>query len=313
MVGAVRAEELDQGRLYIDLGFRDHEGLVAAYLAPLEQGFALVETGPSTCRDRLMSGLGAAGVTPEEVRQVILTHIHLDHAGGAGALAEKLPRAEFWVHRAGLPHLVDPRRLIASARRAWGPAADPLWGPILPLPAGRVRALDGGETLAVRGGWLRILATPGHAGHHVSVLDEPVRTLLTGDSAGVRLPGSLSARPALPPPELDIGQLLESLELMAQADPQRLFYTHFGPSDEGAEALRAHGRAVQRWANAGLAAARENAEVEHVAHALAREESRRIAELGGDPSSDAEELVSAYTMAAQGLLRYYRTRGDIVP
>ena len=297
--------------MYLDLGFRDHEGLVAAYLVPLDQGYALVETGPASCEERLRAGLDSAGISPSEIRQVSLTHVHLDHAGGAGVMARRLPKAEFIVHRAGLAHLVDPTRLIASARRAWGAAADPLWGPIVPLPAERAHAVDGGERLPVRGGEIRVLATPGHASHHISLVDVPVRTVLTGDSAGVLLPGSRSARPALPPPDLDIGQLLDSLQVMAAVRPQRLFYTHFGPSEAGARALHEHAEAVRRWVAAGERAARERPEVEHVASALREAERRRLQELGGPGPSDTEELVSGYTMAAQGLLRYFRIHGII--
>ena len=138
--------ELGQGRILLDLDFRDTEGLIAAYLLPQEEGWTLVETGPTTCREALLAAVDRAGVAPAEVRRILVTHIHLDHAGGMGSLAEAFPRATFYAHELGVPHLLDPTRLIASARRAWGEASDALWGTIVPLPAARLVALHGGES-----------------------------------------------------------------------------------------------------------------------------------------------------------------------
>jgi glyoxylase-like metal-dependent hydrolase (beta-lactamase superfamily II) len=306
-----QVEDLGQDRLQIDLDFRDVEGLIASFAIRGPGGWTLIETGPSSCRDRLASGLSAAGIDPLEVERVLVTHVHLDHAGGLGVAAGMFPKATLYVHTEGLAHMLDPTKLAASARRAWGAAADPLWGPILPVPADRIVALAGGERLPVFGGDVVVVATPGHARHHLSFFDESTRSMYTGDSAGVRIPGADHVRPALPPPDLDLEELVESVERMRLLDPERLLYTHFGAQSEGSHALAGYPAMVRRWRDVALAAARETPTVEHVSAALQRsEEELRRSALETD-DDDRPEMISGTAMAAQGLLRYFRTRGLI--
>jgi glyoxylase-like metal-dependent hydrolase (beta-lactamase superfamily II) len=308
-VSAVHVEELGSDRFQIDLDFRDVEGLIASYALPGPSGWTLVETGPTTCREHLLEGVAAAGIEPGEVDRVLVTHIHLDHAGGLGTAAEMFPRATLYVHREGLAHMLDPSKLIASARRAWGAAADPLWGTILPVPPGRLVALSGGERLPLRQGDLLVVNTPGHAKHHLAFFDETTRSLFTGDAAGVHLPGTDRVRPALPPPDLDLEALVESVDRMRELHPDRLLYTHFGPRKGAVEALSQYPSLVLRWRDVALQAAREDPSVDHVAAALQRsEDESRPRTTSADSRPD---LISGTALAAQGLLRYFRTRGLI--
>ena len=299
-----RIVDLGGDRQMLDLGFRDEEGLIAAYLLPLPEGWALIETGPTTCRDHLLRGLEAAGVDRDEVRDVLVTHIHLDHAGGVGALAELLPRAVFHAHELGIPHLADPSRLVAGARRVWGEASDRLWGVVAPTPVPRLHGLRGGETLPLRDGSLQILATPGHAKHHLAFFDTAARAVFTGDGAGVLLEGSSRLRPAVPPPDLDLEQLYASLDLMRQTEPRLVLLSHFGPTPNGAADLQRYRVEVERWRAVALAAARERADVEYIAGRLRELDAPGAAE-------DRASLVSGYDLAAQGFLRYFRVHGDI--
>jgi glyoxylase-like metal-dependent hydrolase (beta-lactamase superfamily II) len=303
-----RVLELGQGRLLLDIDFRDTEGLVASYLLPEEEGWTLIETGPSTCREALLAGIDRAGVARDEVRHVLVTHIHLDHAGGVGALTEALPRATFYAHELGVPHLIDPTKLVASARRAWGAAADPLWGPILPVPSPRIVALHGGERFPLRGGELSVLATPGHAKHHLAFFDSGLRGVFTGDGAGVRLERSSRVRPAVPPPDLDLEQLFSSVEAMQRLDPALVLYSHFGPSPEGARDLDRYRAIVEEWRDVALAAARENPEVDHVTERL-RAHDLGAAVAARATNDDRSTLVSGYELAARGFLRYFETHG----
>jgi glyoxylase-like metal-dependent hydrolase (beta-lactamase superfamily II) len=304
-VSSPRVLELGQGRQLLDLDFRDTEGLVAAYLLPEEAGWTLIETGPSTCRDALLAGVGRAGVRPEEIRHVLVTHIHLDHAGGIGALPDAFPNATFYAHELGVPHLLEPSRLVASARRAWGAAADPLWGPILPVAPSRLRALRGGERFPLRGGELSVIATPGHARHHLAFFDSATRGVFTGDGAGVRLERSSRIRPAVPPPDLDLDQLFASVDAMRRLEPARVLFSHFGPSPDGAADLARYRGVVEEWRDVALEAARERPEVGFLTERL-REHDRPE---GTTSADDRSVLVSGYELAAAGFLRYFETHG----
>ncbi len=306
---APRVLDLGQGRQLLDLDFRDTEGLVAAYLLPGPDGWTLVETGPSTCREALLAGIARAGVSPEEVRRVFVTHIHLDHAGGMGAIVDALPRATFYAHELGVPHMIDPARLVASARRAWGEAvSDQLWGAIPPVPAARIVPLHGGEKFPLDHGELEVLATPGHARHHLAFFDTAVRAIFTGDGAGVRLEHSSHLRPAVPPPDLDLEQLFASIEVMRATDPKLVLFSHFGPSPEGASDLRRYRTIVEQWRDVALVAARERADPEFI---TARLQEYDLGGGSGTMPPPGEEIISSYRLAAQGFLRYFGTHGLI--
>lgn len=301
-----RVRELGLGRQLVDLDFRDTEGLVAAYLLPQEGGWTLVETGPSTCRDALLRGVARAGVSPPEVRRVFVTHIHLDHAGGMGGIVNAFPNATFYAHELGVPHMIDPTKLVASARRAWGSASDLLWGPIAPVPQARIVALRGGERFSLEHGELQVLATPGHAKHHLAFFDTGLRGIFTGDGAGVRLENSPHLRPAVPPPDLDLDQLFTSLDVMRRTDPKLVLFSHFGPSPDGASELVRYRTIVEQWRDVALVAAREQANPEFVAERLRAHDAASGAVL---ESTDRESIISSYDLAARGFLRYFEAKG----
>ncbi len=311
-MGGPRVSELGDGRLMLDLNFRGKEGLIASYLVPAPSGWTLIESGPASVHESLVEGLREAGITPSEVTRVFVTHIHLDHAGGVGNLAIALPKAQFFVHALGLPHLVDPTRLRASAERAWGAGSDQLWGPILPTPGARLVPLSGGERFPVVGGDLRVIPTPGHASHHLAFFDRGASSLFVGDAAGVLIAAARSARPSLPPPDLDLEKLFSSLDALVQLDPRSVMYTHFGRGPRGVVELREHRHAVERWRDVALRAARESPDVAHVAAALRTTDegaSGGAAESSGE--DDRVAMISGYEMTARGLLRYFTKKGFI--
>ncbi|MBA2364740.1 MAG: MBL fold metallo-hydrolase, partial [Chloroflexia bacterium] len=192
------------GPAVLDLRFQGEAEAIASYLLIGAEDAALIETGPTSTLGSLMAGLAAAGVAPDRVTKVLLTHIHLDHAGAAGSLMRLLPNASVYVHAAGAHHLIDPAKLLASAQRIYGKHMDRLWGEVLPVPAERVVVLDDGERIIAGGRELTALYTPGHASHHIAYWDATGRGIYTGDAAGIRLPGGEAVLPPTPPPDLDL-------------------------------------------------------------------------------------------------------------
>jgi glyoxylase-like metal-dependent hydrolase (beta-lactamase superfamily II) len=218
----------------IDTRHLGREHVIASYFV---HG-ALVDPGPTSCLDTLLGGLG-----DQRPRALLLTHIHLDHAGASGSLVQRWPDLEVYVHEVGAPHLIDPSRLVKSAGRLYGDAMDRLWGDMLPVPEENLRILSGGER--VLDDRFEVAYTPGHASHHVSYFCDGVA--FAGDTAGVRIGSGLTIPPT-PPPDVDIEAWQESLGRIAAWRPERLAITHFGLSDDVEAQLHELGDRLDRWA-----------------------------------------------------------------
>ncbi len=212
----------------IDLQFQGRPNVIAAYLFYDGTSAALVETGPASTVGNLLEGVQAAGVPLEALRQLVVTHIHLDHSGGAGVLAHRLPWVKVYVHPIGAPHLADPSKLLASAARLYGDQMETLWGTTLPVPQEKIVIVNDGDEIKIPGSTLRALDTPGHARHHHAYLDASSGLLFTGDIAGVRMPGVPYVRPPTPPPELDLEAWIASLAKLRATKATGLCLTHFG-------------------------------------------------------------------------------------
>lgn len=208
----------------LDLLHRGLEGAICCYVLDAPEP-TIVDPGPTTTLDRLVDGLAAAGVGPRDLRHVLLTHIHLDHAGATGRLLEVFPDAAVHVHEDGASHLVDPVKLVASTRRTFGDLHDELWGDVKPVPEDRIRAWRPGEP----GPWpgLRPVATPGHISHHVAYLDEREGTLFSGDAMGI-VHGDGPTHPPTPPPAVDLRAWARTLAEIRAIGPERFGATHFG-------------------------------------------------------------------------------------
>ncbi len=303
-----RIQRVADDLILLDLHFQNTPQAVGAYLL-LGDRPALIETGPTSTLPHLLEGLREAGVDPSHLRAAAVTHIHLDHAGAAGALARLLPHLEVYVHPVGAPHLADPTRLVASAGRLYGDALADLFGEVVPVPADRVHALADGAPVLLGSRTLVARDTPGHARHHHVYWDPASGDLFTGDVAGVVLPGSRYVRAPTPPPELDVPAWERSLALMRSLRPRRLLLTHFGPHagaeellDRLDESLHRHVDLVRRLLEAG---ADEDAIVAQV-RAAAREE---IARRDGPDAVARYEVVMPVRQSVLGLIRYVRTGG----
>ena len=224
----------------IDLNFGASPESIGVYLVDTDDGPALFDCGPSSTIEALETGLAANGLELTDVRHLLLSHIHLDHAGAAGSLVRKSPDLTVWVSPVGRAHVIDPSRLERSARRLYGDMFDPLWGELAPVPEENVRVADG-DVL----GW-DAFPTPGHASHHVSYLRDG--TLLAGDATGVRMPGASYVLPVCPPPDITVEGWHETIAEIRRREPDRLALIHFGVHEDVEAHLDRLEVELDRWA-----------------------------------------------------------------
>ncbi len=242
---------LAPGVVEIDTLLGGWEHMTAGYLMTGPEP-VLVETGSQSSVPALLSALDDLGIGPLDLAHVVVTHIHLDHAGGVGDVARAFPRATVHVHAKGARHLVDPSRLVASAAQVYGDLLDSLYGRLDPTPADRVHVLEDGDAIEVGPGRrLVCVDSPGHAKHHLAVHDEgdgASGLLFTGDAVGVRLPDGGVLRPATPPPDFDLDQALASLQRFADRRPEALCLAHYGLVPDPAAVLDEAEGVLRRWA-----------------------------------------------------------------
>jgi glyoxylase-like metal-dependent hydrolase (beta-lactamase superfamily II) len=249
----------------------------------------IVDPGPSSCLETLLEGLES------EPRALLLTHIHLDHAGASGSLVERFPKLRVYVHEVGAPHLVDPGKLLESASRLYGDDMERLWGEVLPVPAANVVALSGGEE--VEG--FRVTYTPGHASHHVAYLHEATGDAYVGDVAGVRIPPLEFTVAPTPPPDIDVEAWERSLQAVADSFPERLCLTHFGRVDDVASQLERLRQALRANAERARCGDRDRF--------LASLEAEIDAEADGDVAERLRQAALPEQLWL-GLERYWRKR-----
>jgi glyoxylase-like metal-dependent hydrolase (beta-lactamase superfamily II) len=273
----------------LDLRHLGHERVIGAYLLETEDGPALQDCGPSTCVTELKARLAERGLELQAVRHLLLSHIHLDHAGAAGVLVREHPELQVHVSEIGAPHLIDPSRLEASARRLYGDEFDTLWGELAPVPEANVH-VAGDETLG-----LATFPTPGHASHHVCYLDGE-GTLYAGDAAGVRIQPSRFVLPPTPPPEVDLEAWDRTIDEILARRPERLALIHFGVADDPQRHLTELRERLHEWAGR----VRDGATEEEFSAAAA-------ADLG--PERPAYDQAMPFWQSYAGLKRYWEKRG----
>lgn len=297
------------GLSYFDLDFLGRPRVIAVAVAGGADGVALIDPGPSTCLERLRSELAAAGVTAADVRTVLLTHIHLDHAGVTGTLVRENPAIEVYVHERGAPHMIDPARLLASAARLYGADMDRLWGAFLPVPEANIRVLRGGERLAAGGRRFDVAYTPGHASHHVSYFDPSSGVAFVGDTAGVRTGQALFVMPPTPPPDIDLEVWAESIELLRGWRPATLFATHFGPHEDAEAHLDAFGQHLAALAELARGLLEEDGSDAERLRKFVHESRVYLQRHLPADEVDLYDFAAPLTLGWLGLQRYWRKRG----
>ena len=298
---------LTAGISYFDLEFQGRPRIIASAVVAGRSGVAIVDPGPSSTLPTLRRALAEAGVTLADVTDVMLTHIHLDHAGSTGTLVGEQPRIRVWVHEAGAPHLAAPGKLVASAARLWGDDMDRLWGEVRPVAGDAISVLHGGERIQAGGRSWEVAYTPGHASHHVSYFDRDSGIALVGDAAGIRMPGGIAVPPT-PPPDIDLELWADSLARIDAWRAETLFVTHFGPSSPSAAHLsemREHLALVAGLAKASLA--RQGGDEDREAW-FSNELRRELRHRAGADAATSYEFAGRFDLNWRGLARYWRKK-----
>lgn len=292
--------------LTLDLEFLGRAGVIATAAIPCDGGVVLVDPGPTSCLPALTRALAAHGYTLRDVQALLITHIHLDHAGACGTLAQALPGVPVYVHAFGARHLAQPEKLLASATRLYGAEMDRLWGAFLPVPEASLRPLAGREKVEAGGRTFRVEHTPGHAVHHVTFLDLADGTAYVGDTAGIVIGKYVLA--ATPPPDIDFRLWHDSLEVIAAMSPSSLFLTHFGVVADAPEHLHRYRGVLDRTADAARLALKAGGDEPALVEAWVRHLRDDARTVLSEAEALAAEAAAPFDQIWQGAARYWRKR-----
>jgi glyoxylase-like metal-dependent hydrolase (beta-lactamase superfamily II) len=299
---------LASGLSYVDLNFLGVPRIIATVVLHGPGGVALIDPGPSSTLPALRAALEHAGIAMADLRAIVLTHIHLDHAGATGTLVHQNPALRVYVHEKGAPHLVAPDRLIASATRLWGAEMDRLWGEFRPVPEHALTILRGGERFTAGARDLDVAYTPGHASHHVSYYNADSGVAFVGDTAGIRCADRGFVLPPTPPPDIDLEVWRDSLARIGRWRPATLFVTHFGPHAPAAAHLTEMAENLDL--TAGLARAslgREGTDQDREAW-FTEEVRRELRKRHSEADAQAYEVAGRFDLNWRGLARYWRKK-----
>ncbi len=303
--------QLSPGTWQISLPFQGEHTIIGSYLLAGSNEIALIDPGPGSTIEALLAGIREAGFDPREVTHLLVTHVHLDHAGVVGSLLHHMPKAKVYAHSKGAPHLLDTTKVVASATRIFGERMHELWGEIESVPQDRLQTIDGNTILNVADRRLEVHYTPGHAIHHVIFFDVHTGNLFAGDVAGVRLPGVDYVRPPTPPPDLDIETWSESIDKIKRLRPDVLYLAHFGPTKNPAyhlERLRKKLYSLGDFVLNAMRSGQDEAEIIAMLRASTELELQRIT---SDPHSlNRYEIATSSQMTVQGYMRYWKLKSQ---
>ena len=294
---------------FVDVQFLGFPSIIATAVLHGPGGVALVDPGPSTSLTALRRALDQKGIRIADVRQVLLTHIHLDHAGSTGSLLDENPSTEVFVHERGAAHLADPSKLLASAGRLYGQDMERLWGEVRPVPAARIRPLAGGERLTAGGREVEVAYTPGHASHHVSYFEPSSRVAFVGDTAGIRRGSGVYVLPASPPPDIDLDAWRASEQQILAWNPDTLFLTHFGPFQGARQHFQQLMERLEEWNRIIRRLLRDEALTDDERQSLfVAEATRDLRRVVGVAEAEQYSRAGSLAYSWQGLARYWRKR-----
>ncbi|HEX7091026.1 MAG TPA: MBL fold metallo-hydrolase [Longimicrobiales bacterium] len=295
--------------MVLDIDYLGQRGAIGAFLLETASGCAIVDPGPASALPGLRARLAEQGLAVADLEAILLTHIHLDHAGATGTLVRENPRLRVYVHERGAPHLADPTRLLASAARLYGDAMERLWGEFLPVPRENLHALAGGEDVRLGARVLETAYTPGHAVHHLCYHDPASGIAFVGDTGGLRLDNARVVLPLTPPPDFDLEEWKRSLARIAAWRPERLVVTHFGFADDVPWHLNELERGLEDWTARVRASLAREATDDERARAFAAEVSAGLA--GRLPAGELARYAAGAALEAcwAGIARWVRKQG----
>jgi glyoxylase-like metal-dependent hydrolase (beta-lactamase superfamily II) len=302
---------LTHGLSWIDLQFHGRPHVIATVVAQSRGGVALIDPGPTSCLASLELGLQSNGVRWPDVHHILLTHIHLDHAGATGTIVREHPHIKVLVHERGAKHLADPSRLIESATRIYGERMEPLWGEFAAVPAANLVVLSGGEKIDAGGRSFEVAYTPGHASHHVSYFDGSSGVAFVGDTAGVCIGGGY-VLPPTPPPDIDVELWKTSVDTILAWSPTTLMLTHFGPVMVVRPHLAALMENLRATSAIALSLLKEAGSDEERARAFADKVRHLLRSQMTEAQVATYVVAAAYEHLFSGLARYWRKKGAVV-
>jgi glyoxylase-like metal-dependent hydrolase (beta-lactamase superfamily II) len=298
---------LATGLSWVDLLFLGRPHAVATAVVRAPGAMALIDPGPTSCLDSLDLGLQHQGLRLSEVTHILLTHIHLDHAGATGTIVRRYPHVQVLVHERGAPHMADPEKLMASAARLYGDQMDRLWGEFAAVPVQNLTVLAGGERIDAGGRSFEVAYTPGHASHHVSYYDRSSGIAFVGDTAGVCIDGGY-VLPPTPPPDIDVEAWTASAARIEAWSPQTLFLTHFGPVQGAVPHLRALVENLETTAGIVRTRLAEPGTDEEKSRRFAEDLQRELRRRMTDAQCAAYMVAAPPELLWPGLARYWRKK-----
>ena len=292
----------------LELCWAGHPRSIASALLRFGDCVALVDPGPTSTIAYLREQLAGNGLGITDLDALLLTHIHLDHAGGCGSLVRENPRLRVYVHSRGAPHMADPRKLLDSARRLYGDTMQRLYGEVLAVPQSNLDVLEGGESLTMGSRQLDVLYTPGHAAHHVTYVDSLEGVAFVGDTAGIAIEGHPFVLPATPPPDINLELWNTSLDAIAALHAKRLFLTHFGFSDHPAQHINSFRERLLRWSDLAARVLSEGTEESQAREAFIKAVAVEARQFLSREEVDLYLFNGSLHLSWLGLARYHRKR-----
>ncbi len=299
---------LAPGLDFFDINFIGQPGIIATGLLHGADGIALVDPGPTTCLPALRSALAERGFTTADVRWILITHIHLDHAASTGVLLKECPTARVLVHERGAGHMIDPSKLIASATRLYGADMERFWGEMLPVPAANIDAIGDHAHATIAGHDVDIAWTPGHAWHHVSYYLTQSKVAFVGDTAGICRPSGRVVLPPTPPPDIDLEAWRQSTQTILDWNPDVLFLTHFGPQHSPRVHFQDLWKRIDDWSGRVQASLLTDGTDEERAAAFMDSITDELARTASRAEAEAYARAGRFDFSWSGLARYWKKK-----